>query len=263
MKKLYKKYIKCKNTVTRNQIYQEYKTLKNQITQVIKLSKKNHFTRYFTANNNNLRKLWDGIKELVNIKPKNKDWINCIFVNGKTVTAPKEIANNFNLHFTKIADNILSGKRYHGNKHYSVYLTNPIPNSFAFRPCDKLEIELLISKLDINKSTGPNGIPTKILLLIESILSEPLSKIYNNSILTGQYVEKLKFAKTIPIFKKGSRILVSDYRPISLLSNPNKIMEKLVFNRVYEFFEKFNCIYENQYGFRTHHSTVHTLINIH
>ena len=115
--KLYKKYIKCKNTVTRNQIYQLYKTLKNQITQIIKLNKKNHFTRYFTANNNNLRKLWDGIKELINIKPKNKGSINCIFVNGKTVTAPKGIANNFNLYFTKIADNILSGKKYHGNKH--------------------------------------------------------------------------------------------------------------------------------------------------
>ena len=111
-----------------------------------------------------------------------------------------------------------------------------------------MEIELLISKLDINKSTGPNGIPTKIQLLIKSILSEPRSKIYNNSILTGQYVEKLKFAKTIPIFKKGSRILVSDYRPISLLSNLNKIMEQLVFNRVYEFFEKFNCIYEINMG---------------
>ena len=39
-------------------------------------------------------------------------------------------------------------------------------------------------------------------------------------------------------------------------------MEKLVFNCVYKFFEKFNCIYENQYGFRTKHSTVHVLINI-
>ena len=140
----------------------------------------------------------------MNIKPKNNASINCILVNGKTVTAPKEIANNFNIYFTKIANNILSEKKYHGNKHYSVYLTNPIPNSFVFRPCDKMEIDLLISKLDINKSTGPNGIPTKILQLIKPIPSEPLSKIFNNSILTGQYIEKLKFAKTIPIFKKGS-----------------------------------------------------------
>ena len=152
--KLYKKYIKCKNTVTRNQIFQEYKTLKNQITQIIRVSKKQHFARYFSANNNNLRKLCDGIKELVNIKPKNNASINYILVNGKTVTAPKEIANNFNIYFTKIADNILSEKKYHGNKHYSVYLTNPIPNSFVFRPCDKMEIDLLISKLDINQ-LGP------------------------------------------------------------------------------------------------------------
>ena len=106
------------------------------------------------------------------------------------------------------------------------------------------------------------NIREKIKDIIKPILSEPLNKIYNNSILTGQYVEKLKFPKTIPIFKKGSRILVSDYMLISLSLNLNKIMEKLVFNRVYEFFEKFNCIYENQYGFRTKHSTVHALINI-
>ena len=52
--------------------------------------------------NNNLRKLWDGIKELVNIKPKNNASINCILVNGKTITAPMEIANNFNIYFTKL-----------------------------------------------------------------------------------------------------------------------------------------------------------------
>ena len=104
-----------------------------------------------------------------------------------------------------------------------LYLTNPIPNSFVFRPCDKMEIDLPISKLDINKSTGPNGIPTKILQLIKPILSEPQSKIFNNSILTGQYIEKLKFAKTIPILKKGSQTLVSDYRPISLLTTLTKL----------------------------------------
>ena len=63
-------------------------------------------------------------------------------------------------------------------------------------------------------------------------------------------------------FLRKDQTLVSDYRPISLLSNLNKIMEKLVFNCVYEFFEKFNCIYENKCGFRTKHSTVHTIINI-
>ena len=56
--------------------------------------------------------------------------------------------------------------------------------------------------------------------------------------------------------------MVSDYRPISLLSNLNKIMEKLIFKRVYEFLEKYNCFYDLQFGFRSKHSTVHALISI-
>ena len=66
----------------------------------------------------------------------------------------------------------------------------------------------------------------------------------------------------IPIFKKGSRLVPSNYRPISLLSNINKILEKLVFSRLYKFLELHNCLYELQYGFRGKHSTNHALISI-
>ena len=252
--KLYKKYIKCKNNETKILLFNEYKTLR--------LGKKQYYTNFFTVNNNNLRKIWEGIKELVNIKPKNRDPINCIVFKGKNLTDPKEISNAFNKYFSTIADKLLSEKKYYGDKHYTDYLSNPLPNSFVFRSCDKIEIELLISELKINKSSGPNGIPIKILHLIKSIISEPLSIIFNNSILTGKYINKLKLSITIPIFKKGSRLLVSDYPPISLLSNLNKIMEKLIFKRIYEFFEIYNCLYDLQFGFRSKHSTVHALINI-
>ena len=55
--------------------------------------------------------------------------------------------------------------------------------------------------------------------------------------------------------------MASDYQPISLLSNLNKIMERLIFKRVYEFLEKYNCLYNLQFGFRSKHSTIHALIN--
>ena len=71
-----------------------------------------------------------------------------------------------------------------------------------------------------------------------------------------------KISKTIPIFKKGSRLQVCNYRPISLLSNLNKILEKLVFSRMYKFLEEYNCIYSLQFGFRAKHSTNHALIDI-
>ena len=67
-------------------------------------------------------------------------------------------------------------------------------------------------------------------------LSKPLSWIANICLSTGTHPDELKTAKVVPSFKKGSKLLTSNYRPISLLSNINKIFEKLVFSRVYSFF---------------------------
>ena len=72
----------------------------------------------------------------------------------------------------------------------------------------------------------------------------------------------LKIAKVLPIFKKGSKSSVSNYRPISVLSCINKIFEKLLAKRIYSFLEKQKILYEFQYGFRTGHSTTHALIEI-
>ena len=81
-------------------------------------------------------------------------------------------------------------------------------------------------------------------------------------ITSGKHPDKLKLAHTIPIFKKGTRLLVSNYRPISLLSNLNKILEKIMHKRIYAFLEKYEILYELQFGFRAGYSTTHALIHM-
>ena len=98
--------------------------------------------------------------------------------------------------------------------------------------------------------------------LISLEVSEPLSWIANICFSTGTHPEKLKIAKILPIYKKGSKLLTCNYRPISLLSNINKLFEKLIFTNVYKFLDKKSKIYGMQYGFRPKHSTTHALINI-
>ena len=65
--------------------------------------------------------------------------------------------------------------------------------------------------------------------------------------------------KVIPIHKGGSTEDVNNFRPISLLSVFDKIMEKLVHKRLYEYLELNNLLFEKQFGFRKHNSTVHAL----
>ena len=79
---------------------------------------------------------------------------------------------------------------------------------------------------------------------------------------SGRHPEKLKIAKAIPTFKKGSNLKASNYRPISLLSNINKIFEKVMYSRLLSFLNDQNYFYKLQYGFRAKHSTEHALINL-
>ena len=98
--------------------------------------------------------------------------------------------------------------------------------------------------------------------MICDTIAYPIAKLANISFETDLHPERLKIEKVIPIFKSGSKMLTSNYRPISLLSNLNKIIEKIMFTRVHSFLQNENLIYKQQFGFRPKHSTTHALINI-
>ena len=123
------------------------------------------------------------------------------------------------------------------------------------------EICSIIQKINPRKAVGPSSIPCSILHHMKE-LAIPLCGIANISFSKGIHPDKLKIAKVIPIFKKGSKLLPESYRPISLLSNINKIMEKITYSRVFKFLDKNNIFYKQQYGFRPKYSTNHALIDI-
>merc|ERR1712030_155306 len=119
-----------------------------------------------------------------------------------------------------------------------------------------------INNLKQNKSPGQDEFTARFLKISSNMIVPILCEIFNLSIKTGEYPDPLKIAKVIPIFKKGDPSLASNYRPISVLSCINKIFERLIFNRIYKYLEKFNILYEFQYGFRQGHSTTHALVEI-
>ena len=79
--------------------------------------------------------------------------------------------------------------------------------------------------------------------------------------MTGVFPSILKIAKVVPVFKKDSKLDYRNYCRISLLSNIEKILEKLMYKRLYTFLNNNNIIYNLQFVFRQQYSTSHTLIN--
>ena len=96
-------------------------------------------------------------------------------------------------------------------------------------------------------------------LKFNNLVSKVISELVNQAYYEGKYPNSLKLAKVIPIFKSGSKKLPGNYRPISILSNLNKIIEKVIYNRLYSFFTKNNVLNNSQFGFRANHSTVMAL----
>ena len=80
--------------------------------------------------------------------------------------------------------------------------------------------------------------------------------------MNGVFPSVLKISKVAPAFKKDWKLNHSNYRPISLLLNIEKILEKPVHKRLYTFLDNKNIIYDLQFGFRQQYSTSHVLINI-
>ena len=100
------------------------------------------------------------------------------------------------------------------------------------------EVEREIIMTPLNKSYGLYSFPVTSLNCARHLLRKPLAKIFSLSVIQGKYPSNLKISKIVPIFKAGDETDPDNYRPISLLSNPNQIFEKLMYNRLIQFFNK-------------------------
>ena len=120
----------------------------------------------------------------------------------------------------------------------------------------------VINSFKSGKAVGPFSIPISLLKLLCEYISIPLCEIINESFISGIFPDPLKLAKVIPLYKKQSPDDPSNYRPISFLSVFSKIIEKLMYNRLYNFFEDQNVLYSLQFRFRAKHSTLHAPISM-
>ena len=111
--------------------------------------------------------------------------------------------------------------------------------------------------LDCNKGAVPNDIPVKILNCSSNIVSSYLSTIYNVAKNDCNFPETLKCANVIPIHKKGDKTSSKNYRPISLLPTISKLFERIMYDQILFYIERF--LSSSLFGFRKGHSAENCL----
>ena len=113
----------------------------------------------------------------------------------------------------------------------------------------------IITKLANGKATGLHDIPNKALKNCAEKITPSLSYIFHLSVRTRIFPDGFKIAKVAPVFKNGDKGDPGNYRPTSVLPTIAKVFEKLIYNQLYSHFLKNRLLRNEQYRFRSLHST--------
>ena len=197
------------------------------------------------------------MNEALNRNKQNIDLPSEFIYKNKAITDRVEIANSFNEYFVNIGPN-LSEKidpSVNSTTTYKSYLTEPTNSRLQFTQISELEVISAINNLENKTSYGCDGISNKLLKLIKNEISKPITLIVNLCLTTGIFPTAFKIAKVKPIYKKGNKSDLNNYRPISLLPTISKIFERVIHTQLYNYLSENKLLCEQQYGFRSQHST--------
>ena len=124
------------------------------------------------------------------------------------------------------------------------------PNPMPKITVSKAGVLNLLLKIKENKATGPDGIPGNLLKICANEIAEVLTLLFQSSLDQGCLPSDWKQAHIVPVFKKGDRGMVENYRPISLTSVTSKILEHIVHSSIMDHLDKHSSLNPFQHGFR-------------
>ena len=167
---------------------------------------------------------WKLINQII-IKNNNSLKHGEFVINNNKTSDPHLIADEFNDYFTKLGPQ-LANKIPVSNKKFDKYLPHNNLNSAVFLPTNEFEIANITQKLKHNSCPGLVEIPASVVKFASKYMASPLASLINNSMTSGVFPDKLRHAKVTPVYKNGDKMLLSNYRPISVLNVFSKIFEK-------------------------------------
>lgn len=215
------------------------------------LTKKAAYSNYINTSNNIIKSSWEVINSF---RGTNR------LINQETDLN----ANDFNSFFANIAESTLQSLP-NCPQTYETYISKLKINKklhFKFREVSYIEVRDAIDNIKNKSSKDIYDMNIILIKSLKNLLIIPLTKLINNSIIKGIYPSCFKQNKVIPIFKKGSKLDVNNYRPITLIPVLSKIYEYLLKSQLYEYFEYNNLFTSSQYGFRLNKSTTSAITEL-
>ena len=173
----------------------------------------------------------------------------------------KAIANLLNNHFTTVGEK-LAAKLQQNTTKFDAFMGPKCGKSIFLHDITLDEVIDEINLICDKKGMGFDNIPPKIIKWAPHLFSPILMCIFNKCIHLGYYPDNMKIARVVPIHKGGDINDINNYRPISVLTQFNRLFERILASRLTNFFEKNNIISSKQFGFMKKRSTEHAILDL-
>ena len=256
-KTLYRQSIAKNATEKSRKKYRDYNLI---LRKVKRHAKKSHYIDYCVKFKDNTKQLWKVINRIVNKHSDKTTVIPYLTIDNIKIKKDQEIANELGKYFSQVGKNYARkvGASKTGIDDYLMRI-RMCQKSIFLVPTTQEEIKRLIEKLPNKTSSGYDRINNIVLKELKEIICVPLTSLFNRSLAEGKFPNCMKLAEIVPLHKGGNTSAPNNYRPISLLITVSKLLEKIMYKRVYQFLVETNQLYSSQYGFRSQHSCDHAI----
>ena len=243
-------------TLNHKTTFENYNRAKNMLKSSLRNAEIQYYSHQLDMHKTDISRSWKILKNIIGkhfCRSKPTMHFN---INNESVSNSTDIAESFNNFFVSIGPQLAENISCETNP---LTYVNNIERSIVILDVTCEEIKGVIHSLN-NSSSGWDEIPTFLVKKCVDSFIEPLTYLVNSSISEGIFPSELKLARVVPIFKSGDPSLITNYRPISVLSFFSKVFEKVMYNHIISFMNKNDVLYDKQFGFRQKHSTQQAII---
>ena len=242
----------------------EYKAIRNSIVAKVRRAEREHIQKQVEESVGDMKKHWQILRKATNKLSNKEDMTTDFLYQGNWVNDKKTNADNYNSYVANVGPttNNTVGAAKHPPDYYLQKHRQRNENSLLLSDVTADDVKSVCQKLTRKTSSDASGFKQNVVLDDTDIMAPVIAHLVNRSQQTGTCPMNSKIARVIPVYKnKGSKHQYENYRPISLLSVFSKIMERLIYNKIFEFLVRYEILFESQYGFRTGHSTTHASLD--
>ena len=227
---------------------------------IIRAAKRDYYYSKCSEYKTHTKQLWSIINKIAGKKSDKSSLIEYLQIENTREYGAKKISNSLAKYFAQVGKKFASkipSPTTSINDYLKCLQSNK--SSIFLNPTDIWEIKRIVGKLPSKKSSGHDNVSNILLKEIVDNIAPALEVIYNKSIITEEFPSIMKLAEIVPLYKGKEHYLETNYRPISLLTTMSKVLEKIVYKRIYAFLQETEQLYVNQYGFREAHSCEHAI----